>query len=633
MNGGTLDRLFELGILALVLAILVFAPLAMAAVAAPEFLVVQGLVMAVMLLWALRIIFNPKIPFYWPPICRAVLAFALYAVARYLTADIEYVARLEMIQTLLYAFLFLAIVNNLTSKESAQIISFTMTFLAAGISCYAVYQFMTHSNRVWNMFSPYPGRASGTFISPNNFSCFLEMLLPLALAFMLAGRIRPLTRIFLAYTAVVMTGGLAMTFSRGGWIATAAGVFGLLAALLSHRKHRLPSFLFLLALAVAGTVFVTKYLSHTVSYMQRVEPLGQNPSGDLESRRKLWQAAEQMWAGHFWFGVGPAHYDYRFRQYRPELVQARPDRAHNDCLNLLADWGAVGGMIVAVGMVIFAVGVAKTWKIVRPHERELGRGMSNRFAFLLGGSAALLALAVHSIVDFNLHVPANALLGVALLALLTCQLQAATGRYRFEAHLPVKILGVIALAGGVLYFGWQGCRRGRESFWLARGNDASLTLLEQAGLLKKAFDAEPRDFQTAYDIGERYRLQSFQGEADYESLAQTAMQWYSRGMKLDPYDAYDYLRYGMCLDWLGRHNDAEPYYSRAEALDPNGYFTVANVGWHYVQTGDYAAARAWLERSSRLEWEENTIAHSYWDIVRNKLTETASGQPVLPPGF
>src|SRR5579859_1560451 len=241
MNGGTLNRLFELGILALVLAILVFAPLAMAAVAAPEFLVVQGLVMAVMLLWALRIIFNPKIPFYWPPICWVVLAFALYAVARYLTADIEYVARLEMIQTLLYAFLFLAIVNNLTSKESAQIISFTMIFLAAGISCYAVYQFMTHSNRVWNMFSPYPGRASGTFISPNNFSCFLEMLLPLALAFMLAGRIRPLTRIFLAYTAVVMTAGLSMTFSRGGWIATAVGVFGLLAALLSHRKHRLPA--------------------------------------------------------------------------------------------------------------------------------------------------------------------------------------------------------------------------------------------------------------------------------------------------------------------------------------------------------------------------------------------------------
>ena len=46
-----------------------------------------------------------------------VLAFVLYAVARYLTADIEYVARLEMIQVLMYAFLFFAIVNNLYRQE------------------------------------------------------------------------------------------------------------------------------------------------------------------------------------------------------------------------------------------------------------------------------------------------------------------------------------------------------------------------------------------------------------------------------------------------------------------------------------------------------------------------------------
>ena len=61
--------------------------------------------------------------------------------ARYLTADIEYVARQEMIQVLLYAFLFFAIVNNLYRQESAQIISFTLIFLAAGISGYAVYQY------------------------------------------------------------------------------------------------------------------------------------------------------------------------------------------------------------------------------------------------------------------------------------------------------------------------------------------------------------------------------------------------------------------------------------------------------------------------------------------------------------
>ena len=89
----------------------------------------------------------------------------------------------------------------------------------------------------------------------------------------------------------------------------------------------------------------------------------------------------------------------------------------------------------------------------------------------------------------------------------------------------------------------------------------------------------------------------------------------------------------MCLDWLDRPAEAGPFYRRAESLDPNGYFTVANIGWHYVQVGDYPAAREWLERSMQLEWDKNVIAQSYLDLVGRKLLENASGKSLLPPGF
>jgi Flp pilus assembly protein TadD len=110
------------------------------------------------------------------------------------------------------------------------------------------------------------------------------------------------------------------------------------------------------------------------------------------------------------------------------------------------------------------------------------------------------------------------------------------------------------------------------------------------------------------------------------------MKWYERAWKLNRFDGYDYLRYGMCLDWLDQHDEAGPYFSRADALDPNGYFTADNIGWHYVQTGDYAAAREWLERSLQLEPNDNLIAQSYLDLVRDRLIENASGQNNLP-GF
>ena len=279
MNRETLDRWCERSILGLVLGILVFGPLAMGAVDPPEFLVIQGLTVAVMLVWALRLWISPKPKLLWPPLGWVVLAFAALAVGRYFTADIEYVARQEMIQVLMYAFLFFAIVNNLYRQESVQIISFTLIFLAMGISCYAVYQFLTHSNRVWDYVSPYVGRASGTYISPNNFAGFLEMLLPLATACVLVGRMKPVVRILLGYSALVMLAGMVVTFSRGGWVAVAVALLVLLGTLIFHRNHRLPAFLLLVVLAVGGTVFVTNYLSKTLSYMRRVGTPGE--AGEL----------------------------------------------------------------------------------------------------------------------------------------------------------------------------------------------------------------------------------------------------------------------------------------------------------------------------------------------------------------
>ena len=633
MNREKLDRWCERGLLALVLGILVFGPLAMGAVDTPEFLVIQGLTVAVMLVWTLRLWISPKPQLLWPPLGWVVLAFTACAIGRYLTADIEYVARLEMIQVLMYAFVFFAVVNNLYRQESVQIISFTLIFLAMGISCYAVYQFLTHSNRVWDYVSPYLGRASGTYISPNNFAGFLEMLLPLATAYVLVGRMKPVVRILLGYSALVMLAGMVVTFSRGGWVAVVVALLVLLGTLIFHRNHRLPAFLLLVVLAVGGTVFVTNYLSKTLSYMRRVGTPGEAGELNLAVRLDIWTAAEQMWRDHFWWGVGPAHYDYRFREYRPESVQMSPDRVHNDYLNLLADWGAAGGIIVLAGMVTFGAGLRKTWKYVRPPENDFGRGLSNRFAFFLGASAGLFALAVHSMVDFNLHIPANAILGVTLLALLSSNLRFATERHWLGARLPVKMLATLVLVAGVAYLGCQGWRRGQEAVWLARAEQSPVYSPAQAANLKKAFDVELMNFETAYNIGEAYRVQSFDGGQNYEDLAKTAMQWYARGMKLNPHDGYNYLRYGMCLDWLEKHDEAGPYFNRADALDPNSYYTAANIGWHYVQAGNYAAARPWLERSLRLRWQQNGAAASYLEITERKLVENASGQHVLPPGF
>jgi hypothetical protein len=417
-------------------------------------------------------------------------------------------------------------------------------------------------------------------------------------------------------------------------VAAGIGLLALFGILMGHRNHRLRALLLLAILIAGGSVFATQYLTKTQSYRKLVQKtVNNNGEVEIDLRKEMWDAAERMWRDHFWLGVGPAHFNFRFREYRPERMQNQPDRAHNDYLNLLADWGTAGGLIVLAGMAAFGAGMARTWRHVRRSDGDFSSGMSNRFAFFTGAFAALLALAAHSFVDFNLHIPANAILGVTLLALLTSNLRFSTARYWLNVRLPVKLFLTLMLAGGVVYLGGQSLRLGREAYWLAHADSPGLLLLDRAAILEKAFAAEPENFDTAYEIGEAHRIQSFDGGDDYQAEAETAMRWYARGIKLNRFDAYNYLRMGMCLDWLKRYAEAGKFYSAADALDPNGYYMVANIGWHYVQTGDYAAAREWLERSLRFKWHGNVIGLTYLPIVEQKLGENASGKSTLPAGF
>ena len=633
-----LDWWCERGILSLVLGMLVFAPLAFGAVDVWAWLTLQVAAAAVLILWIARLWLEEKPRLLWPPTCWAVLAFMVYAVARYFTADVEYVARWELLQVLLFGFLFFAVLNNLHGQDETAAVSVALIAVGTVAAGYAVGQLLHHSNRVWNELSPYVGRASGTFISPNNLSCLLAMLLPLALAFLLVGKVRIVTRILLGYAVVAMGAGLAVTFSRGGYLAAAAGILLALGILLFHGNHRLKAALLLAALLAGGGFFTSHYLSKTVGYMRRVAAPGETAmaadvDASADTRFALWGAAVRMWADHPWFGVGPAHFDYRFREYRPPAIQGRPDRAHNDYLNLLADWGAVGGVIVFSGAGIFIVWLRRTWPQVRRPEIAFGDARGNRFAFFLGAVGGLTALAVHSLTDFNLHVPANALAGVTLLALLTGNVRHATERFWVRPGRVLKPVLSFALAAVAVVFVAQTVRLGGEALRLARARALPAFSPEQTAALEKAFAVEPENFETAYEIGECLRLQSLNGGDGFAAKAEQAMDWYARSRRLNPHDSSGYLRAGMCLDWLGRSTAAAPFYAAAEARDPNGYFTVANVGWHYVQIGDYATAREWVLRSLKLQWNDNPIAHNYLAICESRLAARAAGTVPPLPGY
>jgi O-antigen ligase len=635
MNRDVLDRWCELGILVLVLAALIFGPLAFGGVPVWAFLIIQGLILGALVLWGLRLWLQPHPQVLWPPICWAVVAFTLYAVVRYRTADIEYVARQEMIRVLVYALLFFVVLNNLHRQESTQTISVAVVFLGMALAGYALYQTVTGSSRVWNVINKwYPHRASGTYICPNHLGGFLEMALPLGLAYTLTSRLKPLLKVLLGYASLMILAGIVVTFSRGSWAATAVSLVVFFGVLLFQRGHRLAS-LGLLLVILAGAMLI---LPRSAAFQARFKQVGVPTEAKQDTRAALWRSALQMWHENVIFGVGPAHYDYRFRQYRPDLIQMRPAWVHNDILNTLTDWGIAGAILVTTACGLLVLGVLKTWSGLRRTTNDLrGRKNSNKFAFVLGASVSLLAILVHSVCDFNMHIPANAFLTVTLMALLSSHLRFATDRYWSNAGMWAKAAASLVLVIGAAYLGEQGWRRAKEDsylrqkeFYLRRAatapNASPVNLDVQTNLLNKAWTAEPMNPETTYAMGEAYRIKSQEGGDNYRELAKQAMEWFNRTIKLNKWSGYGYLRYGWCLDWLDRSTEAEPYFNRADELDPNGYITLDYIGLHYIELGDYAASKPWFERSFKLEWQDNPIAANYLQIVNRRLMEAATNE-------
>jgi O-antigen ligase len=636
MDAETFDSWCERGMLGLVLLILVIGPLALGAVTTPGLLVLQGLTALVLLLWTVRVWINKSYRVLWTPLCYAALLFIVYAIVRYrmviAEGGVEHLARQELIRVLIYSSLFFAILNNLSRQESTQLITVTLLILGATISLYAVYQFITKSDRILMFAQPviYRGRASGTYICPNHLAGLLEMILPLGLAYTLTGRFKPATKVFLGYASLAIFAGIAVTVSRGAWLAIGVSLLVLFGVLMRQHGQRLASVLFL-ALLLGGAVYFVKNLS---ILQKRVDiTYGQIGGEKVETTRLgIWRPAVEMWKDHFWWGVGPGHFDQRFRAYRPDDIQMRPLYAHNDYLNTLADWGTAGMLLVAAGLALLFYGVVRGWKFVK-RANDLTTKLSNRSAFVLGSAVGLLAILLHSMVDFNMQIPANAILAVTLAALLTSHVRFATERYWVKAGWIGKPLMTLVCIAGAVYLGWDGTLRAREHVLLQRAAKAE-DFPGQLEALKAAHMVQPNNFETTYEIGETLRLASWRGLESYHSQAEEALEWFERGMELNRFDPYNHLRYGMCLHWLDRPGEAAPHFRRALELDPRSYYMMAHMGWHHFQLGEYNEAKSWFEKALfQAHWhpdyrfKQYETARYYLDVIGRMPLPEAAGLP------
>jgi O-antigen ligase len=129
------------------------------------------------------------------------------------------------------------------------------------------------------------------------------------------------------------------------------------------------------------------------------------------ARKDTWKATLWMFKAHPIAGVGMGGYWIAVTAYHDASGVLTPQEAHNDYLELLASGGLIGFIIG--GWFVFAVvkRIRQNLKSPDPYDRAI------TFAATLG----IAGVAVHSLVDFGLHMLVNALIFVALLTIATRQ--------------------------------------------------------------------------------------------------------------------------------------------------------------------------------------------------------------------
>jgi O-antigen ligase len=250
--------------------------------------------------------------------------------------------------------------------------------------------------------------AQGTYVNRNHFAGFLEMSLPFPILYAVAVLRRSRKRFeapvwpaviacALISVAAVILFAITLSLSRMGLISTLSsllvvGSLGLARGWPAWKRS-------IAIVLVAALVILGFLLLPTERLIARYGDLNREElSADI--RAQIWRDTLRLIAAYPVFGCGLGGYHSGLLRYKTVTPMLTVDFAHNDYLQILAEMGALG----------FLIFLALAFRILYFSLRAAvgSRGQGRYLALACAGS--FTAILLHSFVDFNLYIPANAML-------------------------------------------------------------------------------------------------------------------------------------------------------------------------------------------------------------------------------
>jgi O-antigen ligase len=303
------------------------------------------------------------------------------------------------LRTLTYGITALLIceVCRYSWRRKSWTVAFPLIGLAAAEACLGIIQFANGTE------------VEGTYRSKDHFAGLLEMVLPLAVAYGIS-RLRDSdgargistsralqAGIAFACAAAILTG-LIYSLSKTGFAAGIGALFVMGTIAVIFTFNGIKRWFGIGVLGVSAAMMFAFLPTHELASAY-VSVLSNNPSS-IEGRAPIWNDSRQLLSNYPLVGTGLGTFETAFLKYQTSNLDWDFAFAHNDYLQLASELGVVGFLIFGG---LFAAVLRRTIRATHSEDwniRLLG----------VGCTGALAAIGIHSLADFNLYIPANALL-------------------------------------------------------------------------------------------------------------------------------------------------------------------------------------------------------------------------------
>jgi O-antigen ligase len=395
---GTLQWVLVLGLCAL----LIFAVLAFGAVEEWSTFAFEAGAAVLFLLWAGKQLVSRQVklsknPLYLPAFLFFGLILAQVALRR---SAYGYVTEYEALQYVSYGIVLLIGAECVREEGTRKIFALVMIVFGACYAFFALAQELTANGKIFWLHSPqFHGSIYGSYVNHDHYAGLMEMLVPIPFVLSMGHLLRGGKRALVGSCAVLMAGTIFLSGSRGGMLAFVLEMA--LFAALTLRKRRSPRI-------ALGSMAVCVLVLAFLVFLGKGQVLGR--LGDLGPgiRLDITKDCLRMFSHRPVLGWGLGTFPTVYPGYRSFYTNLFVNEAHNDYAQLLVETGLLGFALML-------------WFLICLYQH--GLPTSRRWEFQWDGAVSLAALLgctgilLHSFVDFNLQIPANAALFYVLCGL------------------------------------------------------------------------------------------------------------------------------------------------------------------------------------------------------------------------